>query len=251
MEKVELTHNGNIGVLRVQRPEVHNALDWESMQSFSKLVKQAHKSKELRALIVTGEGRSFVSGGDLKVLADYPKRRHGLRLSRIMSRALERLKALPIPTIAAINGPARGGGAEIAVACDLRVIAENADIGFVHSQLGITTAWGGARYLLQLVGYPKALDMLATGRVLKPQEALSLGLVDEIVAKGGALESAKAIARQMGAHPREAVQAAKRLLKFAIAYPGAANLAESQVFASLWDSDYRRKAVEKFLGRSK
>ena len=249
MAKIEFSQIGEIGILKVNRPEVHNALDWEAMYSFSRSVKKIHKKHSLRALIVTGEGDSFVSGGDLKVLAKYPKRIHGLRLSTIMSRALERLRALPMPTIAAINGPARGGGAEIAVACDLRVMAENADIGFVHSKLGITTAWGGARFLLQLVGYSKALKLLASADLLFAKEALAIGLVDEIAPRGQAMESALQLAEGLSRHPKESVEAAKRLLRLAIAYPSVANLAERGIFASLGDSDYRRKQVENFLNK--
>jgi enoyl-CoA hydratase len=247
MSKIEFAKHGEIGVLKVNRPEVHNALDWESMQNFSRMIKRIHSANQIRALIITGEGKSFVSGGDLKVLDHYPKRRHGARLSKIMSRALERLRALPMPTIAAINGPARGGGAEIAVACDMRVMADNADIGFVHSRLGITTAWGGARFLLQLVGYSQALMIMASGGVLYPGKALQLGLVDRVVSKGEALQKSMELAKELSQHPKESVEAAKRLLRLAIAYPSVANLAERQIFAGLWDSDFRREQVKKFL----
>lgn len=249
MEKIVFSQIGEIGVLKVNRPEVHNALDWETMHSFSRSIKKIHKDRSLRALIVTGEGESFVSGGDLKVLVNYPKRIHGLRLANIMSRALERLRALPMPTIAAINGPARGGGAEIAVACDIRVIAENADIGFVHAKLGITTAWGGARFLLQLVGYPQALKLLASGELLSSNEALAIGLVDDVAPRGRVMEIALQLAEKLSQHPQSGVEAAKRLLRLAIAYPSVANLAERGIFANLWDSDFRRKQVEKFLNK--
>jgi enoyl-CoA hydratase/carnithine racemase len=168
-----------------------------------------------------------------------------------MGKALQRLRALPFPTIAAINGPARGGGAEIAAACDQRVMAQGADIGFVHATLGITTAWGGARYLLQLVGYPMALELLTTGRVLGPEEAKDIGLVDHVTPAGGALQAARDLAQQMAQHPIEAVRAAKRLLRFGLASPLIARHAERRIFAALWDTEYRRQAVAKFLDRSK
>lgn len=240
-----------VATLTVNRPQVRNGLDWAAMDAFSKAVEEAAKSLNLRALIVTGGGETFVSGGDLKALAPYTKRRDGMRLAVVMGKALEKLRQLHCPTIAAINGPARGGGAEIAVACDQRVIAEDADIGFVHARLGITTAWGGARYLLQLVGYPMALELLATGRVLKPAEAKDIGLVDHVTAAGNALQSARDMAQQMAQHPIEAVRAAKRLLRFAVAYPSVAKHAERRLFSGLWDSEYRRQAVARFLNRNK
>jgi enoyl-CoA hydratase len=240
-----------IATLTVNRPEVKNGLNWEAMRAFGDAVDRAAKSLDLRALIVTGGGDTFVSGGDLKALAPYTKRSDGMRLATIMGKALGRLRDLHCPTIAAINGPARGGGAEIAVACDQRVMAEGADIGFVHARLGITTAWGGARYLLQLVGYPMALELLATGRVLSASEASEIGLVEHVSAAGGALQQARDLAQQMAQHPIEAVRAAKRLLRFAIAHPEVAKHAERRLFASLWDSEFRRAAVASFLNRNK
>ncbi len=246
-----LVDSGGVGTLTVDRPAVRNALDWDAMRAFAEAIERAGKLLDLRALIVTGGGETFVSGGDLKALAPFTKRRDGLRLAIIMGKALTKLRRLHCPTIAAINGPARGGGAEIAVACDERVMADGADIGFVHSSLGITTAWGGARYLLQLVGYPMALELLTTGRVLEAGEAKEIGLVDHITAPGGAVQVARDLAQQMAQHPAEAVRAAKRLLRFAVKHPEAAKHAERRIFASLWDSEYRRAAVARFLSHKK
>jgi enoyl-CoA hydratase len=243
--------SGGVGTLTVDRPAVRNALDWDAMRAFADAIERAAKLLDLRALIVTGGGEAFVSGGDLKALIPFTKYSDGLRLAVIMGKALEKLRRLNCPTIAAINGPARGGGAEIAVACDQRVMADGADIGFVHSSLGITTAWGGARYLLQLVGYPIALELLTTGRILEAAEAKAIGLVDHVAAAGGALQAAREMAQQMAQHPVEAVRAAKRLLRFAVKHPSAAKHAERRLFANLWDSEYRRAAVARFLNRNK
>lgn len=244
-------NSAGVATLTVDRPQVRNGLDWAAMRAFAEAIERAAKTRDLRALIVTGAGQTFVSGGDLKALAPYTKRSDGLRLAVIMGKALEKLRGLHCPTIAAINGPARGGGAEIAVACDQRVMAEGADIGFVHARLGITTAWGGARYLLQLVGYPMALELMATGRVLKAGEAREIGLVDHVVKAGEALQAAGEIAAQMAQHPAEAVRAAKRLLRYAVASPLVAKHAERRLFSNLWDSEYRRQAVARFLNRDK
>jgi enoyl-CoA hydratase/carnithine racemase len=246
-----VAENSGVATLTVNRPDVRNGLDWDAMRAFAETIDRAARSVDLRALIVTGAGNIFVSGGDLKALRPFTKRRDGMRLSVIMGKALQRLRALPFPTIAAINGPARGGGAEIAAACDQRVMAQGADIGFVHATLGITTAWGGARYLLQLVGYPMALELLTTGRVLGPEEAKDIGLVDHVTPAGGALQAARDLAQQMAQHPIEAVRAAKRLLRFGLASPLIARHAERRIFAALWDTEYRRQAVAKFLDRSK
>jgi enoyl-CoA hydratase len=240
----------SVGQLTVNRPAVRNALNWSAMSAFADAVERAHDTPDLRALVVTGTGNAFISGGDINELQHYPSRADGLRLATGMGDALQRLEALPCPTIAALNGPARGGGAEIAVACDLRVMAEDADIGFVQARLGITTAWGGGQRLLRAVGYARALDLLATGRVLSPAEALALRLINQVTPAGGALAAARELGAQIAAHPPAATQAAKRILRLSLAHTeGLAMESERAEFPPLWDTEYRRAAVRKFLKR--
>ena len=243
--------SNGIATLTVDRPAVKNALDWAAMRAFAQTVQRAALSPDLRALIITGAGDTFIAGGDMKDLANYPNRNDGVRLSTIMGKALERLRALPFPTIADINGPALGGGAEVAVACDIRVMARSATIGFVQARLGMVAGWGGARRLLPLVGYPMALQLLATARVLDASEAKEIGLIDHLVAPGQALQTAQKLAEQMAENPMEAVRAAKKLLRFAVTHPEVAKQAERRLFAKLWASDFRRQAVARFFNRTK
>ncbi len=252
MADIEFTTDAQgVGQLTVNRPEVRNALNWAAMTAFADAVEKAHDTPHLRALIVTGAGNSFISGGDINELQNYPARADGLRLATIMGDALQRLEALPCPTIAAINGPARGGGAEMAVACDLRLMAENADLGFVQARLGIVTAWGGGQRLLRAVGYSRALDLLATGRVLAPDEAFALRLVNKVVPAGQALAAARELAGQIAANPPAATQASKRILRLSLAHTeGLAMEAERAEFPPLWDTEYRREAVRRFFNRS-
>jgi enoyl-CoA hydratase/carnithine racemase len=134
---LSINHEG-IGILKIDRPSVRNALNWATMNAFASAIETAHRSRELKTLILTGAGTSFVSGGDLSELVHYPRREDGLRLATIMGDALKRLEELACPTIAAINGPARGGGAEMAVACDLRIISET------QISVSCTLAWGSS-----------------------------------------------------------------------------------------------------------
>ena len=240
-----------IGTLIVNRPHVRNAFNWATMETFAKLVEDLYSQPNLRVLIVSGTGKAFVSGGDLSELLYYPLPEHGERLARIMGDALRKFEALPCPTIAAINGPARGGGAEVAMACDMRVIAEDADIGFVHTRLGIITAWGGGQRLLRTVGYARSLELLTTGRILNAPEALALGLVNTIAPADGILDAARGIAVQVAANPIECVQATKRFLRCGLSEPEPVALAaERAEFPALWDTEFRRQAVQKFLNKS-
>lgn len=237
-----------IGLLRVNRPSVRNALDWAAMRAFAEAIEQAHAADNLRALIITGADGHFISGGDLTELHHFSRPEDGLRLAEIMGETLAWMETLPCPVIAAMNGAARGGGAEVAVACDLRVMAEDATLGFVQVKLGLTPGWGGGQRLMRLVGYATALDLLATGRVLNALEALQLQLINRLAPPGQALSTALALAEQMAQHSPEVIQAIKRLLRFGLTHDLNLGLsAERAEFPPLWASEYHNAAVKRML----
>jgi enoyl-CoA hydratase len=241
-----------VAILEVDRPQVRNALDWDAIHKFGELVDTAHKNSAIRALIVTGAGDNFIAGGDLKVLHNYPTKADGERLSLVMSETLNHLEALPYPTIAAMNGPARGGGAEIALACDLRIMSEDADFGLVQVKLGLTPGWGAGQRLLRLVGYSRAFDLLATGRVLSSQQALECGLANRLAASGKALEAAIELARQTAAQSKDTIEAVKRILRAGVSLdPENAAARERAEFPTLWAADDHISAVQRFLDRKK
>ncbi len=242
----------SVSILQINRPRVRNALDWDAMEMFAAAVEQAHARAGLRALILTGAGEAFIAGGDLRALHTTPGEADGWRLTRLMTRALNRLEALPCPVIAALNGPARGGGAEIALACDLRVVDENADLSFAQITLGLTPGWGGGQRLLRLVGYSRALEWLVTGQVLTPSEMLTSGLVNRVAPAGQALAAARELAERIAQHAPEAVGALKRLLRGGLELPPALAAAQEQsLFPSLWASPFHHQAVARWLERRK
>jgi enoyl-CoA hydratase/carnithine racemase len=239
-----------IARIEVHRPEVRNALDWEAMEQFSTAVEQAWQANDLRVLIVSGYGKSFIAGGDLKALHTHTARSDGQRLSTLMTETLIRLEDLPCPTIAAVNGPARGGGAEIALACDLRVLAEDADLGFVQIRLGLIPGWGAGQRLLRLAGYSRALEWLSTGRVLSAEEAFQHGLANRVVPAGQAVAGALDLARGFAAQAPLAIQAIKQLLLGGLHKPPAeAAEFEQSLFPDLWAGSDHLQAVEAFLRR--
>jgi len=237
-----------ISVLEVSRPQVRNALDWDAMDAFAIAVEEAHGDMNLRALIVTAAGDAFIAGGDLKALHSCSAEDDGWQLSRKMTNALRRLEMLPCPVIAAIKGPARGGGGEIALACDLRIVAENANLGFVQVALGLVPGWGGGQRLLRLVGYSRSLDWLATGRVLSAQEMLTHGLANRITPEEDVYSQSIELARSISKNPPEAVRAIKRLLRAGVSMPPAtAEGIEQAEFPPLWASDTHLDAVRSWL----
>jgi len=240
-----------IGVLTMNRPEARNALTWEAMESFSNAVDSAHEvERELRALVVTGAEGAFCAGGDLFELDGYPTRLDGARLAAIMGEALVRLEALPIPTLAAMEGPALGGGAEVALACDVRVMAEGATLGMMHVRLGICPAWGGGQRLLRLVGYSRALEWMAAGQIFTADEALAYGLANRVAPEGEAFDQSMKLATAFARQDSQAVRAIKRLARAGVELsPEEATAAERSEFPDLWAAPAHLEASALFIAR--
>jgi enoyl-CoA hydratase len=161
-----------------------------------------------------------------------------------MGEACEDIDRMEVPVVAAINGHSRGGGCEIAMSCDIRVMSENGSFGFVHVRQGISTAWGGAQRLKRLIGYGKAIELLLTGRIVSPQEGQALGLIEQVVPQGQSLVVARELAAKIAANPPQAVRALKRLLRLEASEAFAA---EREVFAKLWATEEHLEAVAAFL----
>lgn len=239
-------------VLTINRPEVRNALNWEAMDAFAEAVEIAHEKDDLRALIVTGKDIAFCAGGDLYELHDYPSRMDGLRLADAMGVTLERLIELPCPSIAAVEGAALGGGGEVAIACDLRVMAESAFLGLMHIRLAICPAWGGGQRLLRLVGYTRAFEWLTAGKVLTATEAYQTGVANRIASDGEALQVALELTHEIIKHDLDAVRKIKQFLRAGVTCPGeeAARL-ERDNFADLWAAPAHLEASSRFVAKKK
>jgi enoyl-CoA hydratase len=236
--------------LCLNRPQALNALTWEAMDEFAAAVNRMAADPSLRALVVHGAGQAFCSGGDLFELHSYSSHKDGLRLAQVMGDALLQLEALPFPTIAAIEGPALGGGAELALACDMRIMAEGATLGMMHVKLGITPAWGGGQRLLRMVGYARAVEWLATGVVHDAGQAASHGLANHVTDKGGALPHALALASRIAEASPQAVTAIKAGLRAGLTMAGdAATQVERKLFPDLWASEPHLAASARFVAR--
>ncbi len=242
-----------VAQITVARPRVRNALDWETMEAFAAAVHTLEGAADVRAAVLCGAGGTFLSGGDLRALHGAVTEAEGARLVRVMSDALDALEALPFPVIAALDGAARGGGAEVALACDVRLMAEDATLGFVQISLGLMPGWGGAGRLLRTVGYGRALLWLTTGRILTAEEACRHHLVEQLAPPGGALPAALDLAQRIAERHPPAVRAIKRTLR---AHLASASLPEAvaverAAFLPLWTDEYHLQAVERFLARKR
>jgi enoyl-CoA hydratase len=238
-----------IGLLTFNRPQAHNALTLNAMQHFAALIEALAQSPRLRVLILTGAGETaFCSGGDLFELSGLTTEAEAWDFITVMGDALLHLERLPVPVIAAVNGHALGGGSEIAVACDLRVLDETARMGFVQIRWELTPGWGAGQRLLRLVGYARAMELLLMGRTLRADELYRLGLVNEIAAPGQALNEAIKIARKIAMHTPEVVHGIKTLLHAGLNQPYETALqSERAVFPPLWAADAHLNAVASFV----
>jgi enoyl-CoA hydratase len=249
VNEIQLEIKNDIATLRVNRPKARNALNWMAQEQFAAAVAQVGADTAVRVLIITGAGdKAFVSGGDLKELSQHPERAAGERLNQVMREALAKLTQLPIPVIAAVNGDAFGGGCEILTACDLRLAAAHARFCFAQVKNGLCTGWGGTARLVNLLGQGKALDLLLTARLLDAQEAVDIGLVQQVVTNEEGLETAVTnLAQSLAALPRQALAASKQLV-YAASHPPPAELnqLETQLFVNLWSQPDHLEALRAF-----
>ncbi len=244
-------HPNGVYTLTFNRPEAMNALNRAAMLQFADVIRQLETDAALRALIVTGAGEAaFCSGGDLVELRAQPTEADARAMIDLMGDALHALERLPVPVIAAINGYALGGGSEIALACDLRIVDEAARMGFVQINMALTPGWGAGQRLARLVGAPRALELLLDGQPLNAEGLLALGLANEVAPRGKALEAALRRAQAVAERPPQVVRAIKALLHAHRTLPYEAALqAERDLFPPLWAHPDHLQAVEAFFAR--
>ena len=175
-------------ILTLNRPEVRNALNFKLLQELERAVDEASSLEGLRVLMITGGGdKAFCAGADLKERLTMSETEVRSYLSAIR-RLLIKIEELPLPVIAAINGPALGGGTELALACDLRIAVPTATMGLTETRFAIIPGAGGTQRLPRLIGVPLAKELIYTGRQLSAQEALAKGLVNRLVARSKLME---------------------------------------------------------------
>ncbi len=246
---LQIERNDNVEIWTIARLEARNALNAQMMQALQEAILRAAHDKQLRAIVLTGEGDCFVAGGDLRELRHFTLPEDAATLADSGRRICEGLEQLPMPVIAAISGPAFGGGAELATACDIRVADERARICFKQGRLGVTTAWGTFPKLCSLVGPSRAAYMLYTGHEVSAQSAFAFGMVDTVVETGNAVVTALAWALDIAGAAPLAIAEMKALFRDqAFAY-AELRARERERFIRTWSSDDHREAIEAYFER--
>ncbi len=196
-----------IGTVTLNRPEKMNALTLELCDALLAGLRSLVAREDARVLIVTGAGRAFCAGADLTILE-----RDGPKLVAAGKEVALVIRSAPQPVIAAINGAAAGGGANLALACDYRLAAEGASLGQVFHKLGIGPDWGGSYFLPRLVGPSRALELIWSARMVPAAEAHALGMVDRVVPADRLLGEVRGLAAVWAGHPPLAVRRAKEAI---------------------------------------
>ena len=201
--------------LRMNRPEKLNALNPELGQALAAGVERGAANAAVRAMILTGEGRAFCSGGDLGMIKAYREAGRAGELEPLLlagTRLILALRTTEKPVIAAVNGPAAGAGMNVALACDMRIASEEAVFGQNFVKVGLFPDYGGTYLLPRLVGEARAAWMFYTGEMINAKEALRIGVVDQVAPPAEVMPTAEALAKRIAAGPPLAVGAVKRTL---------------------------------------
>lgn len=215
-QHVRYEHAGPLATITLDRPDARNAYSDEMCTQLVEALDRADRDGDIRCVILTGAGKAFHAGGDIKAMRE----RSGMFAgdpAQLRRRYIDGIQAVPRriaefhkPLIAAINGPAIGAGLDLACMCDLRIAAAGAKLGSTFVKVGLVPGDGGAYFLTRVVGFARALELVMTGRVLDADEALAIGLVHEVVAPEQLMHVACERANAIAALPAMAVQLTKR-----------------------------------------
>jgi enoyl-CoA hydratase/carnithine racemase len=220
---------GEAVVITVDRPATRNAI---------------------RGVVLAASGPTYLSGGDLNLLAAFVDDARGAEAILALGAELAAIEQSPLPVIAAVSGDVFGGGCEIVLLCDLVIVEEHAAFAFRHAKMGLSPAWGGMTRLVERVGPIEAARLLFTAEKVDASEALRLGLANEVVARGAARTRALARVARIAENPRDSVAALKRALgEVHEARRGAAIEREREAFSARWGGPDHRAAIRAFTAR--
>lgn len=251
MRTIPWAKQDGVATITLNRPEVHNAISMELVDELMGVLQECRSDEQVKVLIITGTGKSFVSGGDLNQFIAARGYEQAYPLLNKVTKLLSTIDHFSKPVIAMINGAAVGGGCEFAGACHFRFASDRAVFGFVQIGMHITTGWGGASRLLDKLPEAKALSLLLTGERMSADEAKAHGFVDEVFPAGKLQEEVKRFARKIAVQPLVGIEAYMRVLKWKREGISQAERIRREVdqCAEMWGSDAHVSVVQKFLGK--
>jgi len=216
-EAVQLEQRGEVAIVTLNRPANLNALTVDVARDFNAAVRESIE-KRARALVLTGAGRAFSAGGDLREMQNIASRDGRVEAFfdeplRMLNETIMLIRRTPIPFIAAVNGVASGGGCNLALACDLVIAAEGAKFNQAFIKIGLSPDCGGTFILPRLVGWKRAAELMFTGDMVTAQQALEMGMINAVTPDSELMSRALAMAERLAAAPTAAIAQIKRLLE--------------------------------------
>ena len=209
----------DIAVITINRPDVRNAINEEVIEGIEQTVHKVNSEDNIKVLIITGSGKAFCSGGNVKdmkakenIFAGSPNELR-LNYQRHIQRIPAALNQLKVPSIAAVNGAAYGAGCDLSMMCDIRIACETAVFAESFIKLGLIPGDGGAWFLPRAIGYSRAAEMLFTGQPVSAHKALHWGMVNKVVEGDQLIDEAVHLAKRIAQNPAHAIRMSKRLLK--------------------------------------
>jgi len=247
--KLEVTNK--IALITISRPQALNALNSDFFAEMDEMLNQISADKEVRAIIITGEGKAFVAGADIAEMSNMDSEQ-GKAFSKKGQDVFERFGNMDIPVIAAVNGFALGGGCELAMSCDIRIASTFAKFGQPEVNLGLIPGYAGTQRLSRLVGLSNALYLLMTADIINAEEAFRLGLVQKVVEPDKLIEEAINVANKIGAKGKIAIKMVKEVaIKGSMLNFNLACELESKEFGNLFGNGESSEGMNAFLEKRK
>lgn len=252
-QQLLIERDGPVVVLTLNRPQQLNALSQALTDELWAVFGRLEDDDSVRAVVLTGAGeRAFAAGADINEIGGITSVTQARRLAHRSHELARRMAELRAPIIAAINGFALGGGLELALACDIRLAAEHAQLGLPEVTLGIMPGWGGSQRLARLVGPGMGKLLMMTGDRIPAEVALQIGLVERVLPAAELLDAARELAGRIAAQPPLAVAAIKQAVNRGLELPlDDANRYEAGLFAELATTEDAREGTQAFLQKRK
>ena len=250
MENILFEINNRVGIVTVNRPQSRNMLNKAARLELLSVLDSIRNTPDIGVLIITGSGTEIFMSGELEELRPMSPLELAEFLDTLGQQLYTRIEQLDIPVIAAINGMCAGAGAEIAMACDIRIAADTARFGFPEIHLGVMPAGGATQRLTRLVGYGKAKELLLTGDFIGTEEALAIGLINRRVPPGELERAAMDMATMLAKKSAVALKMIKRSVNMAQESGMSAGLAfEACAAVENWNSPDRKEGIEAFFAK--
>lgn len=255
MSDIILEKKGHTAILTLNKKETMNALCSSFLADINTALDNVESDPEIYTLIITGTGKSFIAGADIEEMVNKTPDEI-LEWSGLGSGLNLRIESMQIPVIAAINGYALGGGLELALACDIRIVSESARMGLPEVKLGVICGAGGTQRLPEIVGESIAKEMIFTGKSINAGEALKIGLISKVVPSDKLLEEALELALCIEKNGQLAVRAAKKAVNYGLAKGTSPSIEEGciferKAFAPLFDTEDQKIGMGRFLRKEK